>query len=64
MSNGIIAPLIGLAATVAILGATERIARESLRRIPRQRRIPVRIRTTDPFSREAFAIHNNFARKF
>ncbi len=62
--TGVIGPLIGLAATVAILRTTERIAQESLRAIPRQRRIPVRIRTSDPFSREAFAIHNNFKRRF
>ncbi len=64
MSNGIIGPLLGLAATVAILRTTEVIARESLKKIPRQRRIPVRVRTSDPFSREAFAIRNNFARRF
>lgn len=62
--TGIIAPLIGLAATVAILRTTERIARQSLRTIPRQRRIPVRVRTNDPFSREAFAIQNNARRRF
>lgn len=62
--TGIIAPLIGLAATVAILRTTERIAQESLRAIPRQKRIKVRVNTSDPFSREAFAIHNNFRRRF
>ncbi len=62
--GGIIGPLIGLAAAVAILRTTEVIARESLRRIPRQRRVPIKIRTSDPFSREAFAIQNNFRRRF
>jgi len=64
MSNSLVGGLIGLAATVAILRATERIASKSLSTIPRQRMIPVRIRTNDPFSREAFAIHSNFKRRF
>ncbi len=64
MSNGVITPLIGLAATVAILRTTERIARESLKKIPRQPRVRVKVSTKDPFTREAFAIHNNFKRRF